>query len=264
MRQVREIIRLKWAGVSGHEIARRVGVASSTVRLTLQRVAAAGLGWPLPAALTDTALEARLFTTVGTKQGHRRQAAPDWPRIHRELKRKHVTLAILWDEYIEEQPEGYRYSRFCELYRGWEQQLSVTMRQTHAGGDKLFVDYAGDTVPVIVDRLTGEIRAAQIFVAVMGASNFTYAEATWTQGLGDWIGAHARAFVAIGGIPNLLVPDNTKSLPSRRRGSPSSRPAFTSLRSTAVMPRWQRITNAPFCRPARDGRATRRRSRLAC
>ena len=264
MRQVREIIRLKWAGVSGHEIARRVGVASSTVRLTLQRVAAAGLGWPLPAALTDTALEARLFTTVGTKQGHRREPEPDWARIHRELKRKHVTLALLWDEYIEEQPQGYRYSRFCELYRSWEQRLSVTMRQTHAGGDKLFVDYAGDTVPVIVDRLTGEIRAAQIFVAVMGASNFTYAEATWTQGLGDWIGAHARAFVAIGGIPNLLVPDNTKSLPSRRRGSPSSRPAFTSLRSTAVMPRWQRITNAPFCRPARDGRATRRRSRLAC
>jgi transposase len=118
--------------------------------------------------------------------------------------------AAAWDEYIEEQPEGYRYSRFCELYRGWEQQLSVTMRQTHASGDKLFVDYAGDTVPVIVDRLTGEIRAAQIFVAAMGASNFTYAEARWTQGLGDWIGAHARAFAAIGGIPNLLVPDNTK------------------------------------------------------
>ena len=207
---MREIIRLKWAGVCGHEIARRVGVASSTVRLMLQRAAAAGLGWPLPAALTDTALEARLFTTVGTKQGHRRQAEPDWPRIHRELKRKHVTLAILWDEYIEEQPEGYRYSRFCELYRGWEQQFSVTMRQTHAGGDKLFVDDAGDTVPVIVDRLTGEIRAAEIVVAVMGASNFTDAEATWTQGLGDWIGAHARAFAAIGGIPNLLVPDNTK------------------------------------------------------
>ena len=104
MRQVRDIIPLKWARVCGHEIARRVGVASSTVRLMLQRAAAAGLGWPLPAALTDTALEARLFTTVGTKQGHRRQAEPDWPRIHRELKRKHVRLAILWDEYIEEQP----------------------------------------------------------------------------------------------------------------------------------------------------------------
>jgi transposase len=210
MRQVREVLRLKAAGVSGHEIARRVGVAPSTVRLTLKRLAAAGLTWPLPADLTDAALEAKLFTGVGTKQGHRRQAEPDWAAIHRELKRKHVTLSILWDEYIERQPDGYRYSRFCELYRGWEKRLSVTMRQTHAGGDRLFVDYAGDTVPVIVDRLTGEIRPAQIFVAVMGASNFTYAEASWTQGLGDWIGAHTRALAAIGGVPNLLVPDNTK------------------------------------------------------
>jgi transposase len=196
--------------VSGHEIARRVGVAPSTVRLTLKRLAAVGLSWPLPADLGDAALEAMLFSVVGSKQGHRRQAEPDWATIHRELKRKHVTLSILWDEYIEQHPDGYRYSRFCELYRGWEARLSVTMRQTHAGGDKLFVDYAGDTVPVIVDRLTGETRPAQIFVAVMGASNFTYAQASWTQGLGDWIGAHTRALAAIGGVPNLLVPDNTK------------------------------------------------------
>jgi transposase len=121
-----------------------------------------------------------------------------------------VTLQILWDEYIERHPDGYRYSRFCELYRGWASRLSVTMRQTHAGGDKLFVDYAGDTVPVIIDRLNGKTRPAQIFVAVLGASNFTYAEASWTQGLGDWIAAHTRAFAAIGGVPRLLVPDNTK------------------------------------------------------
>jgi transposase len=95
-----------------------------------------------------------------TKQGHRRRAEPDWAALHRELKRKHVTLQILWDEYIEANPDGYRYSRFCDLYRGWEGALSVTMRQTHLGGDKLFVDYAGDRVPVIVDRLTGEIRGA--------------------------------------------------------------------------------------------------------
>src|ERR1700751_1052046 len=117
---------------------------------------------------------------------------------------------MLWDEYIERCPEGYRYSRFCELYRSWASRLSVTMRQSHTGGDKLFVDYAGDTVPVIVDRFTGQARAAQIFVAVMGASNFTYAEASWTQALADWIGAHTRAFAALGGVPKLLVPDNTK------------------------------------------------------
>jgi len=117
---------------------------------------------------------------------------------------------MLWDEYIERHPDGYRYSRFCELYRVWASRLTVTMRQAHAGGDKLFVDYAGDTVPVIVDRLTGQVRAAQIFVAVLGASNFTYAEASWTQALADWIGAHTRAFAALGGVSKLLVPDNTK------------------------------------------------------
>ena len=132
--------------------------------------------------MTEAALEPRLFALAGTKQGHRRQVEPDWAAVHRELKRKHVTLAILWDEYIERNPEGYRYSRFCELYRNWEGKLSLTMRQTHVGGDKLFVDYAGDTVPVIVDRLTGETRQVQIFVAVLGASNFTYAEATWSPG----------------------------------------------------------------------------------
>src|SRR5262249_6482378 len=206
MRQVREVLRLKFVGgVPTREIARRVGVAASTVRATLKRFQATGLSWPLPEELSDAALEARLFAEVGTKRGHRRLAEPDWAAIHHELKRKHVTLAILWDEYIERNPEGYRYSRFCELYRAWEARLSVTMRQTHVGGDKLFVDYAGDTVPVIVDRLTGEVRQAQIFVAVMGASNFTYAEATWTQGLGDWVAAHTRAFAAIGGVPRLVV-----------------------------------------------------------
>src|ERR1700730_10592634 len=187
MRQVRDVLWLKAAGGSGNEIARGVGVAPSTVRLTLKRLAVAGLGWPLPAEMTDAALEAQLFAAVGTKQGHRRRAEPDWAAVHRELKRKHVTLQILWDEYIEPHPEGYRYSRFCELYRGWASRISVTMRQTHAGGDKLFVDYAGDTVAVIIDRLGGKTRPAQIFVAVLGASNFTYAEASWTQALGDCI-----------------------------------------------------------------------------
>src|SRR2546429_3795365 len=210
MRQVREVLRLTTAGVALNEIARRVGVAPSTVRLTLKRLARAGLSWQWPAEMTDTALETALFAAAGTKQGHRRHVEPDWAEIHRELKRKHVTLTMLWDEYIERCPEGYRYSRFCELYRSWASRLSVTMRQAHIGGDKLFVDYAGDTVPVIVDRLTGQVRPAQIFVAVMGASNFTYAEASWTQALADWIGAHTRAFAAIGGVPNLLVPDNTK------------------------------------------------------
>src|SRR5215475_2699212 len=141
MRQVRDMLRLKSAGVSGNEIARRLKVASSTVRLSLQRLTAAGLGWPLPVEVIDTTLEAQLFTAVGKKQGHRRCTEPDWAAVQRELKRKHVAQQILWDEYIERFPEGYRYSRFCELYRGWVSRISVTIRQSHADGDKLFVDY---------------------------------------------------------------------------------------------------------------------------
>src|SRR6266480_1317720 len=138
MRQVREVLRLRTAGVGLNEIARRVGVAPSTVRLTLKRLASAGLSWPLPAEMTDTALETALFAAAGTKQGHRRHVEPDWAEIHRELKRKHVTLTMLWDEYIERCPEWYRYSRFCELYRGWASRLSVAMRQAHIGGDNYF------------------------------------------------------------------------------------------------------------------------------
>jgi transposase len=212
MRQVRDVLRLRYgAGISGREIGRRLGLSSSTVRETLRRAAAAGIGWPLSPDLTDTVLEDRLYGQAASRQGHRRIVEPDWAMIHRELKRKHVTLSILWDEYIAHNHDGYRYSRFCELYRAWEGKLSVTMRQSHAGGEKLFVDYAGDTVPVIIDRLTGETRDAQIFVAVMGASSFTYAQASWTQAIADWLSAHVGALEAIGGCPRLLVPDNTKT-----------------------------------------------------
>jgi transposase len=211
MRHVRECLRLKSAGISTREIARRVGVASSTVRLTLRRCEAAGIACPLDAGLTDAVLEQLLFANAGVKPGHRRHAEPDWAVLHREMRRKHVTLSILWEEYITANPGGYRYSRLCELYREWEGRLPVTMRQTHAPGERLFVDYAGDGVPVVIDRLTGEIRKAQIFVAVLGASSFTFARAGWTQALPDWIDAHVHAFEAIGGVPHLLVPDNTKT-----------------------------------------------------
>lgn len=212
MRQAREIIRLKFsAGIPTREIARRLGLAPSTVRETLKRLESAALGWPLPDGMSDSDLELALYANRRSKRGHRRYAEPDWPAIHRELKRKHVTLLIVWDEYIAANPGGYSYSRFCELYRSFESKLSPTMRQTHAAGERLFVDYAGDGVPVVVDRLTGEIRNAQIFVAVLGASSFTFAHASWTQTLPDWIDAHVRAIKAIGGVPHLLVPDNTKT-----------------------------------------------------
>jgi transposase len=211
MRRVRDVIRLKEAGVGVREIARRVDAAPSTVRETLKRVATAGLTWPLPTGMTDAALEARLFANAGTKLGHRRHEEPDWADVHRALKRKHVTLSIVWEEYIAVHPGGYRYSRFCELYRSFEDRLPVTMRQNHAAGEKLFVDYAGDGVPIVIDKLTGEIRNAQIFVAVLGASSFTFARASWTQGLADFVDGHVHAFEAIGGVAALLVPDNTKA-----------------------------------------------------
>jgi transposase len=211
MRKVREIMRLKFgAGLAHKAIGRSLGIAASTVRLTLQRAAEAGLIWPLSDDLTDVELEERLYGAAGTRQGQRRLVEPDWAAVHRELKRKHVTLSVLWEEYHAEQPDGYRYSRWCDLYRSWEARLPVTMRQAHVGGEKLFVDYAGDRVPVVVDRLSGEIRMAEIFVAVLGASSFTYAQATWTQGLADWLLAHVGALETIGGSPRLLVPDNAK------------------------------------------------------
>lgn len=211
MRRVREILRYRFEQGLGHKaISYRVGAAPSTVRETLRRAAVAGLAWPLGADVSDAVLEAALYRAAGTKTGHRRCPEPDWAAIHCELKRKHVTLQIVWDEYIAQHPEGYRYSRFCDLYRGWAAKLPVTMRQTHAAGEKLFVDYAGDKVAVVVDRLTGEIRDAHIFVAVLGASSLSYAEASWTETLPDWIAAHVRALEAFGGAPALFVPDNAK------------------------------------------------------
>jgi len=212
MRQVREILRLiAVEKLAVRDVARRTGKAPSTVRATLGRCRAAGVSWPLPEGLSDSELEERLYGKGGARPGPARRAEPDWASIHRELKRKHVTLSILWEEYIAQEPDGLRYSRFCELYRTFASKLPVVMRQTHAAGEKLFVDYAGDAVPVLVDRLTGEWRPAQIFVAVLGASSFSYAEATWTQSLPDWIAAHVRALEAIGGVPRLLVPDNPKA-----------------------------------------------------
>jgi transposase len=185
-------------------------VVASTVREVLRRAAAIGVTWPVPATVGDDELERLLFRARGTRAGRRRCPEPDWAAVHHELRRRHVTLQIVWDEYIAAHPDGYRYSRFCELYRDWAARLPLVMRQTHAPGEKLFVDYAGDTVPVVVDRLTGEVRPAQIFVAVLGASSLTYAQATWTQGLADFVDAHVRAFAAFGGAPALLVPDNAK------------------------------------------------------
>ena len=210
MRQTRQILRLRHEGVSIREIGRRMAVARSTVQDTLKRAARAGLCWPLPEAVSDAVLEQSLFAGAARQRGARRRAEPDWARLALELKRPGVTLTVLWDEYQSVHPEGYGYSRFCDLFRAFEKRLSPVMRQHHRPGDKLFVDFSGKTLP-IVDPATGEIRQAQIFVAVLGASSLTYAEAVWTQTLPDWIGAHVRLLDFLGGAPQLLAPDNLRS-----------------------------------------------------
>ena len=212
MRRIRQVLQLHFnARISARLIARDVGGGRSTVQDYVARATGAKLAWPLPPDLSDTALEQLLFPKqVAAKPGGRRHPEPDWATLVREMKRPGVSLMILREEYQAVHPQGYGYSRFCDLYRAFERRLSPTMRQTHAAGHKAFVDYSGKKVP-IVDPLTGEIRMAEIFIGVLGASNLTYAEASWTQTLPDWIGAHIRMFRFFDAAPRLLVPDNLKS-----------------------------------------------------
>jgi transposase len=210
MRKIRDVLRLRLAsGLSQRVIARSVGLSQGAVCDYLDRARRAGLGWPLPEDLDDARLEALLFPPPPNTPADQRPH-PDWAVIHRELRRPNVTLALLWEEYRAGAPDGFSYSWFCDLYKGWAGRLKPTLRQVHVAGEKLFVDYAGQTIEII-DGATGEVRAAQIFVATLGASSFTYAEATWTQGLPDWIAAHVRAFAYLGGSPQQIVSDNLKA-----------------------------------------------------
>ena len=210
MRKIEEILRLKYqVRLSHRAIAKSCAVSTSTVSEYVTHAKAAGLSWPLPEGISDEQLEALLFPDRGSVSGGR-IPQPDWKYIQKELKRKGVTLSLLWVEYRQEHAEGYGYSQFCLRYRQWVNQLDPVMRQKHKAGEKLFVDYAGQTVKV-VNPQTGEIREAQVFVATLGASNYTYAEAHWQQDLPNWIGAHVRALEFLGGVPELLVPDNLKA-----------------------------------------------------
>ena len=210
MRQLRQVLRLAGAGTSAREIGRLTGVARSTVQDALKRAQAAKVSWPLPVEVTDEVLEQKLFARAGVATGARRRREPGWATLVMELKKPGVTMMMLWEEYRATEPDGYGYSRFCDLFRGFERRLSPTMRQDHVAGDKVFVDYSGKKLS-IYDPHTGDVREAEIFVAVLGASNYTYAEASWTQTLPDWIGAHVRMFRFFGGVPRLIVPDNLKS-----------------------------------------------------
>jgi len=229
MRKIKEILRLKWQnGCSDAQIADSCKIARSTVREYLRRAQEAGLTWPLEPDLDDRHLENLLFPVreAGSCAEHR---MPSMEYLFRELKRKRVTLQLLWYEYKQVNPEGYQYSQFCHLYRQWVKKLDVTLRQEHRAGEKLFIDYAGQTAP-IVDRSTGEIIEAQIFIATLGASNYTFAEATVSQDLPSWINSHVRAFEFFQGVAEILVPDNLKAgVSSPCRYEPDINPTYQDL-----------------------------------
>ena len=210
MKKIRDVLRLTHAmGMSRRLVGEATGIGKMAVGEYVRRAAVAGLSWPIPDVIDDAELEQRLFPPTDAVSSAARNE-PDWSHIHAELKRRGVTLALLWQEYRAEHAQGYAYSWFCERYSDWRKCISPTMRQTHVAGEKLFVDWAGDTVPMF-DAATGQERHAHIFVAALGASNYTYAEGRCTEMLPDWIGAHVNALAAIGGVPKALVPDNLKA-----------------------------------------------------
>ena len=240
MRKIREVLRLKWAaGMSNRRIAASCGVSRPTVSEYLRRADVGGLELALAGGCKRCPFGAAAVPAAAGLAGFAARGVPDFAEVHRQLKHKGVTLFLLWQEYRAACPDGYQYSWFCERYAAWRGKLDVVMRQDHRAGEKLFVDYAGQTVGVI-DRATGELRQAQVFVAVLGASNYTYAEATWTQGLPDWIGAHVRAFEFIGGAPELVVPDNLRSgVRKAHRYEPDINPTYQEMAShygVAVLP----------------------------
>lgn len=239
MRKIREVLRLfHEQGRSRRQIAQSLGLAHSTVGRYLRRAERAGLGWPLPVELDDRALEARLFPPAPSPGTSR--PVPEWRRIYEELSsHKGVTLQLLWLEYRENHPDGYGYSRFCELYRAWRDQLDVVLRQTYRAGEKCFVDYAG--VPVeVVDAETGELREAVVFVGVLAASNYTFVDLAWSRSLPDWIAAHVRMFAFFGGVPEVVIPDNEKSgVRQASRYEPDLNPTYHELAThygTTVIP----------------------------
>ena len=224
--------------MSTRQIGAALGISKSTVSEIASYARVAGVDWALAQSLSDEELQARLYRPPVARES--RHLEPDHAHIHRELRRPGVTLQLLWEEYQQQHGgQAYKYSAFCEKYKAWARRLQRSMRQTHTGGDKLFVDYAGQTVPV-VDADTGEIRQAQVFVAVLGASNYTYACATASQKATDWVASIIAALEFIGGVPRLLVPDQPRALMARPdRYEPTAHRLLEELSahySLAVMP----------------------------
>ena len=239
MRKIREVLRLTFGeGMSRRQVAAATGVPVMTASGYIRRATLAGLSWPLPDDLDDVALESALFPPTAPSSVARAQ--PDFAYVHAELKKKAVTLMLLWIEYREEHPDGYGYSQFCEGYRSWRRKVDVVMRQSHRAGEKLFVDFPGMTIP-IYDAKTGEVAMrAELFVAVLGASSYLYAEAFPSQALIWWVAAHVHTFEFLGGCPAICVCDNLKSGVTRpHRYEPEVNRTFAEMAahySVAVIP----------------------------
>ncbi|MHC2375353.1 transposase [Bradyrhizobium diazoefficiens] len=211
MRRIKEVLRLKhFQGLPERAIARSVGVSNGVLHSYLSRARSAGLSWPLPEGMTDEDLELLLFPAPRPASQSPQRPVPDWSYIDKELRRRNVTRRLLWEEYRAVNPDGFGYTWFCTTYEAWKGRVRPSMRQIHLGGEKVFVDFAGDTID-IVDPLTGEVQPMKLFVAAMGASNYTYAEACPSESLADWIRAHVNLFTFLSGTPTFVVCDNLKA-----------------------------------------------------
>jgi transposase len=210
MRRIREVLRLRHQGLTERVIARMLGVSNGVVHGYVRRARVAGLSWPLPEGVNDESLELLLFPAPTAASQSDRRPTPDWVYVEKELRRRSVTRLLLWEEYRAANPDGFGYTWFCTTFEAWKQRARPSMRQTHIGGEKVFVDFAGDTIDIF-DPITGEAHAMKLFVAAMGASNFTYAEACPSESLSDWIGVHTSLFRYLGGVPKFVVCDNLKA-----------------------------------------------------
>lgn len=240
MRQLREILRLRLhAKLSMRQIRDSLRLSLGSIQKTVSKAEELDLTWDAIVQLDDQQLATKIYPQAETTLSGKK-VLPDWIEIYQELKHKGVTLQLLWEEYTQQYPNrSFSYPQYCLLYRSWLKKQKRSMRQTHKAGEKLFVDYAGQTVP-IVSQSTGEIKTAQIFVAVLGASNYTFCEATWSQKLPDWINSHVRAFAFIKGVPTLVVPDNLKSAVTKAcRYDPELNPSYQQLAAhygTVIVP----------------------------
>ena len=243
MKKLRELLRLKFdTRLSHRQIGRALNVSAGTVSYYVQAAIQVGLTWPLPNDLDDKALIQAIEPVA--KQLRTRPSKPilpPWNSIHRALSQKHMTLMLLWEDYVKENPQRhYIYTQFTRLYKSWSQSQQVTLRLEHKAGEKGFIDYAGTTIPVYCRETSDIDFHAQIFLMVLGLSHYTFAYATRSQQLPDWIDAHKRAFQFFGGVPQVLVPDNLKAgITDSCQFEPLANPTYADMAAhygTAIIP----------------------------